>query len=76
MVEEHAVRFGGPTYKPIVPKTYQILENELAASSGPDASSANAATSEGFQVMLCTTDKSIINLTFEINPFSQFSIYS
>jgi len=40
VVEEHAVRFGGPTYKPITPKTYQILEDELAAS-GSDSQMDN-----------------------------------
>lgn len=32
VVEEPTVKLGGPTYKQVTPKTYQVLKDELPAS--------------------------------------------
>ena len=42
VVEEPTEKMGGPTYKAVKPKTYQILQQELGGDS--DASGPKAAT--------------------------------
>ena len=32
IIEEPTVKMGGPTYKNVTPKTYQVLQDELPAS--------------------------------------------
>ena len=42
VVEEHTERMGGPTFKAVKPKTYQILQQELGGE--PEASGPKEAT--------------------------------
>ena len=42
VVEEHTERMGGPTFKAVKPKTYQILQQELGGD--PEASGHKEAT--------------------------------